>query len=102
MHIRFECSGGYLNLLLKYQADTDELPAELADELVSLVESCGFFSFQQSPDSPAFPDMISYSLFISDGNRSRSLSVNDASAGSLHPLLGRLRQLALEEHQKGR
>ena len=102
MRINFECSGGYLNLQLRYHVDTDELPRELAEELLGLVESSGFFNFQQGPTSAGFPDAISYKLSISQGGKTVSLMVNDATAGTLHPLLARLYQLALYERRKTR
>jgi hypothetical protein len=102
MRINFSCSGGYANLQLSYQADTDELPGELAQELQGLVENTGVFDFQPPPASRGFPDAISYQLSVSEGDRSRSLSVNDATGGPLLPLLTRLRQLAIEQRRPGR
>lgn len=102
MRIDFQCSGGYVNLQLRYHVDTVELPPELAKELIELVESCGVFDFEQGPTSAGFPDAISYKLSVFQGGRTKSLSVNDVTAGILHPLLARLRQLALEERRKGR
>jgi hypothetical protein len=101
MRINFSSSGGYANLRLSYQADTDELPGELAQELQSLVDSAGVFDFQPPPSSRGFPDAISYQLSVSEGGRSWSLSVNDATAGPLLPLLTRLRQLAIEQRRSG-
>ena len=100
MRINFESSGGYVNLQLRYHVDTDELPQELAEELSGLVESSGIFDFQQGPTSAGFADAISYKLSISQGGRTKSLTVNDATAGRLHPLLARLYQLALYERRK--
>ena len=105
MQINFESSGGYANLRLTYRADTQELPLEVADEISRLVQESGFFDLRESdlgPASPGIPDAISYSLSVSEGGRTKSLSVNDATAGPLHPLLARLRQLALGERQRGR
>ena len=101
MRIDFDCSGGYVNLQLSYRADTDELPPELAKELLELVESSGVFDFQQGPTSAGFPDAISYKLSVSQGGKTKSLSVNDVTAGTLLPLLTRLRQLVLDERRKG-
>jgi|ERR671915_2470097 hypothetical protein len=102
MRINFSCSGGYANLQLSYHADTDELPGELARELQNLVDSAGVFDFQPPPSARGFPDAISYQLSVSEGGRSRSLSVNDATAGPLLPLLTRPRQLAIEQRRSGR
>jgi hypothetical protein len=103
MRIDFECSGGYVPLHLTYHADTDDLPQVLAEELLELVESSGVFDLQPSevaPTSTGPPDVILYQLSVSDGGRKTSLSVNDVTApAELRPLLGRLRQLALEQRR---
>jgi hypothetical protein len=102
MKIDFFSSGGYANLQLDYHANTDELPGELAQELQDLVDSAAVFDFQPPSDSRGFPDAISYQLSVSEGGRSKSVSVNDATAGPLLPLLTRLRQLAVEQRRSGR
>jgi hypothetical protein len=99
--INFSSSGGYANLRLNYRADTDELPRDLAQELQGLVDSAGVFDFQPPPAFKGFLDAISYQLSVSEGGRSASLSVNDATAGPLLPLLTRLRQLAVEQRRSG-
>ena len=99
MRIHFESSGGFVPLHLTYDADTEQLPEELAGELQEAVRSCGVFDFEPLPASSNFPDVISYELRVSDEGRSKSLSVNDVTAGALNPLLTRLRQLALEARQ---
>ena len=103
MHIKFESSGGYANLLLTYSADTQELPPEVAEEITRLVRESGILDLMgsgQRPASPGIPDVISYSLSVSEGGRTKSLAVDDTSAGRLHPLLARLRQLALAAGQQ--
>ena len=105
MHIKFESSGGYANLLLAYSVDTQELPPEEAEEITRLVRESGILELSESdqrPASPGIPDVISYSLSVSEGGRTKSLSVDDTTAGRLHPLLARLRQLALTAGHQGR
>ena len=106
MRIEFECSGGFANLQLKYHINTDTLPQEQAVELLKLVEDSGFFDLQQSDIAPTAsggsPDMFSYRLSLSEGIRQTTLTFNDVTApNSLHPLLGVLRKLAIEQKQKG-
>jgi len=97
MRIDFESSGGYVPVPIAFTADTDELPFELAQELTRLVEDSGVFDFQEErPGSPGFPDAVSYAVSIFDGARSKSVSVNDVTAGRLLPLVTRLRKLALD------
>lgn len=106
MRIDFEFSGGYANLRYEYHANTDELPGEVARELLSLVESSGIFKIQQSgvaPTSAGPPDVFFYRLSLYDANRRISLSFNDVTApAALHPLLALLRKLAMEQAGKER
>ena len=105
MHIDFECWGGYANLQLAYRGDTQELPQELTDELEGLLEASGFFELEESavaPTAPGPPDVFSYRLSLREGSRQKSLSFTDVTApASLHPLLSRLRKLAVDQKMKG-
>ncbi|SNQ60463.1 protealysin inhibitor emfourin [Candidatus Methanoperedens nitratireducens] len=106
MRIDFEFSGGYANLRYGYHANTDELPEDVARELLSLVESSGIFKIQQSevaPTSAGPPDVFFYRLSLYDAKRRISLSFNDVTApAALHPLLALLRKLAMEQAGKER
>ena len=53
MKIKFNSSGGYANLRLSYQVDTDEIPSQLAQELLALVDSSGLFELEASDVAPA-------------------------------------------------
>ncbi len=101
MHIEFERSGGFAGFLLKYQADTDELPKEVAEEILRLVESSGVFDLQPdevAPESSGPPDVFFYQLLLSEGSRKKSLSFNDITTpATLRPLLGYLQKLALDQ-----
>ena len=102
MRIDFESSGGLANLQLNYHVDTDKLPQEQANELLTLVKSSGVFNLQQSDIKPKTtggpPDVFSYRLSLSDGVRQKTLSFNDVTAPvSSQPLLAFLRKLALEQ-----
>jgi len=106
MRIDFECSGGFANLWLTYRADTDELPQELTEELMRLVQGSGVFNLQPSegaPTSSGRPDAFFYKLSLSEGSRKKTLSFNDVTApATLHPLLAFLRKLALDQRRKGK
>ena len=106
MRIKFECSGGFANLRLTYHADTDELPQELAEELLRLVEDARVLDIQPSEVAPrptGPPDVFVYRLSLQQGNRKTSLSFNDMTAPApLQPLLAVLRKLALEQRGKGK
>ncbi len=106
MQIDFSSSGGFAGLQLTYQADTNMLPEEQAQELARLVESSGVFDLEQddvnSSAAIGRADVISYRLTLSDGPRKTTLWMNDVTApASLRPLLGLLRKLALKEKKKG-
>jgi hypothetical protein len=106
MRIDFECSGGFANLRLTYHVDTNDLPQELAQEILKLVESSRFFDIQPSEVAPALtgpPDVFFYRLSLSEGSKKQSLACNDVTApATLHPLLALLRKLALKQGRKGK
>lgn len=106
MRIDFECSGGYANIKLTYHGNTDELPQEVANEVLRLVESSGIFDLQQSevePTSAGPPDVLFYRLSLYEENRRKSLYFNDVTApATLQPLLALLRELAWEQIRKGK
>jgi hypothetical protein len=105
MQIDFASSGGFANIQLTYQADTNSLPEEQAKELEQLVEDSGVFDLKQddvnSNTAVGRADLISYRLTVSDGKRQTTLWMNDVTApASIRPLLGMLRKLAIEQKRK--
>jgi hypothetical protein len=107
MRIRFESSGGFANLLLNYQGDTNDLPREQAEELLNLVKSSGVFDLAESEIRPQTaegpPDVISYRLTLSDGQKQKTLTFNDVTApAAVRPLLTLLRKLAVEQKRNAR
>jgi|SRR5687768_5179324 len=106
MQIDFSSSGGFANLQLAYQADTNTLPEEQAQELEELVESSGVFDLGQedinSNTAVGRADVISYRLTLSEGARQTTLWMNDITApASVRPLLSLLRKLAIEQKKQG-
>jgi hypothetical protein len=106
MRIDFECTGGFANLRLKFNAHTDELPQEQADEIFKLVYASGYFNIRPRDVAPAVngpPDVFQYKVALSDGDRKNALSCNDVSAPvELHPLLALFRTLAMDRQRQGR
>jgi hypothetical protein len=104
LHIHYECSGGYANLRLTLAVDTDDLPPQLAQELLGLVKASGVFTIKPSEVAPAShgpPDVFLYQLSLSDAKGSQSLVLNDVTVPvTLRPLLTFLQQLALEQQDK--
>jgi hypothetical protein len=102
MQIDFASSGGFANLELAYQVDTNNLPDEQAQELVRLVESSGVFDINQDDANPNVTvgraDVISYRLSLADRARRTTLWLNDVTApASVRPLLAELRKRAIEQ-----
>ena len=99
MRIDFYCQGGFANLSLIFNADTDDLPQEVAQGIAQLVDSSGVFELKQSdiPETPqGAADLVCYQLTLVDGERSKVLGCDDATApDELRPLLTYLRELAL-------
>ena len=106
MRIDFECSGGFAGLRLTYRADTNDLTKEVAEELMELIESSGFFDLEESEVAPSLagpPDVFIYRLSLDEKGRRKSLSLNDVTAPPpMHRLLTLLRKLALEQRRKGK
>jgi hypothetical protein len=106
MQIDFATSGGVTSQELTYQADTNSLPENEAEELTRLVESSGVFELQQKDINPNVKvgraDVIAYRLSLYDGNRQITLWINNVTApASLRPLLAFLRNCALDQRRAG-
>lgn len=106
MQIDFASSGGFANLQLNYQADTNTLPEEQAQELTRLVESSGAFDLETEDVNPNVAvgraDLISYRLSLAEGSKQTTLWFNDITApASMRPLLAYLRKLAIEQKRAG-
>ncbi len=106
MYIDYERSGGFANITTTYHGNTDELPAEVANKLINLVESSKVFELQESqvaPSSSGPPDVFYYKLTVQEGNKKTSLYFNDITApSSLRPLLSFLQELAWDQARKGK
>ena len=105
MQIDFASSGGFANLQLDYQGDTNTLPEKEAKELARLIESSGVLDLEQDDMNRNVTvgraDVISYRLTLSDGTRQTTLWLNDITApASVRPLLTHLRKLAVEQKRK--
>ncbi|MEB2629410.1 protealysin inhibitor emfourin [Peribacillus frigoritolerans] len=98
MHIKFSCIGGFANLDLNFEIDTDELPKEKYEELQNLMKQADLPNAAQSKmvKTQGF-DSFSYQLDIADEKRKQSFSFTDISAPEeVRPLLDYLRNIAIE------
>ena len=106
MQIDFASSGGFANLQLAFQGDTETMPEDQTQELERLVESSGVFDLDQDDLNAnaaiGRADVITYRLTLADGPRRTTLWMNDVTApASVRPLLAYVRKLAIEQKRKG-
>ncbi len=97
MHIDFTRTGGFAGMRLSCSVDTDQLPADQATELNTLLGNAAFFELPDKivPDKQQ-PDRFEYRLNVDAGDKSHSVTVSDAAAPeSLRPLLNYLTTLAI-------
>ncbi|MFF2459169.1 protealysin inhibitor emfourin [Peribacillus simplex] len=99
MHIKFSCIGGFANLDLNFQIDTDELPIEQKEELQNLMMTADLPNAAESKKVKAQGfDAFSYQLDIADEKKKQSFSFTDITAPEkVRPLLDYLRNLAIEK-----
>lgn len=105
MRIEFEFSGGYGGLFaakpLGYRADTDELPEELRNRLLTLIAESGVLELEPTPASGGTGpqrDVFNYRLTLGEGAEAKTFAFDDASAPpAVRPLLNALRELAMAE-----
>ncbi|WP_336866110.1 protealysin inhibitor emfourin [Peribacillus frigoritolerans] len=98
MHIKFSCIGGFANLDLNFEIDTDELPKEKYEDLQNLMKQADLPNAAQSKmvKTQGF-DSFSYQLDIADEKKKQSFSFTDITAPEeVRPLLDYLRNLAIE------
>ena len=96
MIIEFERSGGFGGMLVSTRIDTDDLDPEVAEELIDLVRSTGYFDLPEgaSPRS-AGADMFHYKVRIEDEARALTVEMDDGGVSEdLRPLLRQLTLLA--------
>ncbi|MED3910531.1 hypothetical protein P4597_15240 [Peribacillus simplex] len=100
MHIKFSCIGGFANLDLNFQIDTDELPKEQNEELQNLLKTADLPNAAESKMAGVKAqgaDSFSYQLDIADEKKKQSFSFTDITAPEeIRPLLDYLRNLAIE------
>jgi hypothetical protein len=94
MHIRVEQSGGIAGLRSTHELDTSQLPDELRDPIMHLVDRVAFFSLASDARS-CLPDATCYRVRIEDGARAHEVALDDgASDTGLLELVERVTTLA--------
>lgn len=81
MRVRFKTDGGFVYLPARSEwltIDTDDLPADEADELERLVEAAGFFDLPESSGPPhGAADYLRYTISVTAGERSHTVYLTD-------------------------
>jgi hypothetical protein len=81
MRIRFERSGGFANIPLRAELDSDQMPRVRAQELERLVERAHLFDQPaEISQAAATPDDFQYKMTVEDGGRSHALRTSDTAA----------------------
>ena len=100
MKIEFRQTGGIAGLVKSADIDSDELSAEDAEVLKSLVDQSGFFSLPE-PALRGKPDEEQYSITIEIEGRSRRIYMNKSETPKdLRQLITYLTKLAKYEKRK--
>lgn len=94
MHIEFSRSGGFAGTRLSRSFDTDEIPAEEADELKQMVTSADFFHLPESLRSGG-ADKFQYKITVENEGATHTVEADErAVPQGLKPLVGKLEALA--------
>lgn len=79
MRIRFERRGGFAGIPLAATINLDDLPETDKQRIQDLVVAADFFSQQSIPAQPR-PDQFRYTLTVDSGEKSHTISVDEATA----------------------
>jgi hypothetical protein len=83
MRIRYERSGGLVNIPSKVEVDSETLPAGQAKELKRLIEAADLFNQPaEPPASQDAPDQFQYEITVEDGKRRQRIRTTDTAASA--------------------
>jgi len=78
MKVRLERTGGFAGAKLSVSLDSDELPADRAQELSARVQGAGFFALPAfTVPKRAVRDAFHYQIIAEDGGRTKTVEVDD-------------------------
>ena len=93
--IQFERDGGFMGRKVSLTLDLDSLPADQAEMLRGLLETCDFFSLAESSPAPPAPDEFTYRITVNTETITHAVETRDTSMDeSLRPLVEELGRLA--------
>jgi len=81
MRVRFKMDGGFVYLPARSEPvtiDTDDLPAEEAEELERLIDAADFFELPEtSPPPRGAADYLRYTISVTSHERSHTVHLTD-------------------------
>jgi hypothetical protein len=81
MRVRFKMDGGFVYLATRSEPttiDTEDLPAEEANELQRLVEAAGFFELPETiPPHPGAADYLQYTISVTSCEHTHTVQLTD-------------------------
>ena len=102
MRIELQVDGGFAafpGLARPFAVDVDALPPDEAGRWRAAVDASRFFARGDAPAPPTSPDARRYAITVTDGERSRTLRLDDA--GPVDEALGALLRLLLDARKAG-
>ncbi len=85
MRVRFEIDGGFVYLPARSEPviiDTNDLPAEEADELERLIAAAGFFELPETTPPPrGAADYLRYTVSVTNPDHSHTVHLTDPIEG---------------------
>lgn len=98
MRITLEQKGGYAGISMRRQIDTATLPPEQAAELAPMIAQADLFEVSEAPPAPRRGfDMHSYTMTVEDGERKRTLRLQDGAVpDGIRPLLAWMQRVRPE------
>ncbi|HEY7404355.1 MAG TPA: protealysin inhibitor emfourin [Candidatus Angelobacter sp.] len=98
MEVQFERSGGFAGIVQRYSASLESLPEEEQRKLQELITNAHFFDQPSVMQAPSSADHLQYKIFISSGQQSHEVRVDQGAVpAELQPLIAWL-QAAARKH----
>jgi hypothetical protein len=80
MRVEYKTDGGFVYLPARSEPvtiDTDDLPAEEANELERLIEAAGFFDLPETSAPPRGADYLRYTISVTSPEHSHTVHLTD-------------------------
>lgn len=88
MRVTYKKTGGFANLKVTAEVDSDQLPEAQAQKMKELVDRADLFNQPSKPSAKPTPDQFQYEITVDDGGKSHSFVTNESAASdSLRELI---------------